>query len=278
MMTVENLCIISYNSRGCGDNKREFMRNLTCLTGCQTFIFNQENFLLKSNGYIIKKALPEHRVIFKPATKDGLEGRPKGGMFVAVPLQFKDSVKEVPVVSTRIQCMIVTVGSCKLLLINCYLPNDPRTDFDETELVVLLNEIETVISENSFDHMVIGGDINADFSRKTKHVEVIKEFVTRNEVAKSWDEYPVSFTHVMEREGVTYTSTIDHFFWNKRFSGTVEDAGVISLPENMSDHSPIFCKLRVPHEAEQIGKNDTKPRRMIPSWRYANGATKKKDI
>ena len=105
---------------------------------------------MKSNGYIIKKALPEHRIIFKPATKDGLEGRPKGGMFVAVPLPFKDRVKKIPVTSARLQCMSVTVESCKLLLMNCYFPNDPRADFDETELVILLKEIETVISESSF--------------------------------------------------------------------------------------------------------------------------------
>ena len=86
--------------------------------------------------------------------------------------------------------------------------------------------------ENYVDHVVIGGDINADFTRKTKYVELIKDFVRRNEIEKAWDEHPVSFTHAMEKEGVTYTSTIDHFFWNKSLSDSIEDAGVISLPEN----------------------------------------------
>ena len=268
-MADENLCLISYNSRGFGDSKREFVKSLTCLTGCQTIIFNQENFLLKSNGYIAKKALPEHRVFFKPASKEGLEGRPKNGMFVAVPLRFKDEAEEVPVTSTRLQCVILKVGSCRLLLINSYFPNDPRTDFDETELVTLLKEIETIIKQKSFDHVIIGGDINADFSRKTKFVNTVKDFLTGYEVEKSWDEYPVSFTHVMEKEGVTYSSTIDHFFWNRCFSDLVVDAGVISLPENTSDHCPIFCKFRVPSQTTNISKNNVVPRRMIPSWRYA---------
>ena len=44
----------------------------------------QENFLLKVNGYIIKQALPDHHILFKPAEKDYLEGRPKNGMFIAI--------------------------------------------------------------------------------------------------------------------------------------------------------------------------------------------------
>ena len=46
----------------------------------------QENFLLKSNGYFAKKALPEHHIIFKPATKDVMDGRRKNGLFIAVPI------------------------------------------------------------------------------------------------------------------------------------------------------------------------------------------------
>ncbi len=37
---------------------------------------NQENFLLKGNNHIIKKALDDYHVFVKPATKDQLEGRP----------------------------------------------------------------------------------------------------------------------------------------------------------------------------------------------------------
>ena len=69
----------------------------------------------------------------------------------------------------------------------------------------------------------------------------IKDFVVRNMLAKSWNEYPVSFTHVIEKERVTYTSMIDHFFWNKCASGFTEDAGMIRLPENVSLQSRTLC-------------------------------------
>ena len=142
----------------------------------------------------------------------------------------------------------------------------------------MLKEIEKVISENTFDHVVLGGDINADFSRKTKHVDLISDFVTRNGFEKAWDRYPVSFTHLMEKEGVSHTSTIDHFFWNRRLTDSIEDAGVICIPENLSDHNPIFCKLEVPAGAYQTTKKDAATRRIIPSWRDSKEEEKEQYI
>ena len=273
-MADKNLCIISYNSRGFNSCKRDFIRSLPFATGCRTFIFNQENFLLRSNGYIAQKALPEHRIIFKPATKDGLDGRPKYGMFIAVPSCLNENVKEIPVESNRIQSIIVTIESYRMLLINLYFPTDPKTDFDESELLVLLAEIQDILNENDFDYVVFGGDINADFRRKTKFVRIIDEFLMKTEVCRSWDEYAADFTHFMEKDKITYTSTIDHLFWNKTFKDLVQDAGVLHLPENISDHCPIFCKFKLPisvKERPNVKNNNT---RFIPSWKNARDEEK----
>ena len=223
--------------------------------------------MLKSNGYFAKKALPEHHVIFKPATKDGMDGRPKNGLFIAVPIFLKENVKEIPVESKRLQGVIVTVESFRILLINSYFPTDPRSDFDEIDLLMLLTEIQKIIDENDFDYMVLVGDINADFRRKTKFVDIIQEFLMKTKVHKSWDSYPAEFTHVMEKDGVTHTSTIDHFFWNSLFSDLIEDSGVLHLPENMSDHCPIFCKFRLPVSIKERPTTKLNAKRYVPSWR-----------
>ena len=83
---------------------------------------------MKSNGYFVKKALPEHHVIFKPATKDGMDGRPKHGLFIVVPIFLKENVKEIPVESKRLQGVIVTVESFRILLINSYFPTMNMSD------------------------------------------------------------------------------------------------------------------------------------------------------
>ena len=85
MMEGKGFCIISYNSRGFNDCKRDFMENLSSISGCSTFIFNQENFLLKNNEYVAKQVLPEHHLIFKPASKEGFEGRPKKNDYFEAP-------------------------------------------------------------------------------------------------------------------------------------------------------------------------------------------------
>ena len=272
-MMDNKLCIISYNSRGFNTCKRDFIQTLSFAAGCHTIIFNQENFLLKNNGYIARKTLPDHHVVFNPATKEDLEGRPKSGMFIAVPKFLKEKIKEVPVKSKRIQSITITIDERKLLLINSYFPTDPRTDFDENELLLLLAEIEDIIETNDFDYFILGGDINADFRRNTKFVTIINEFINKSGVNKSWDKYHVDFTHFMEKDEVTYTSIIDHFFWSTTLVENVIDAGALHLPENLSDHCPIFCKFELPVKIKD-GTEESTIKRSRPSWRNAKDEDK----
>ena len=244
------------------------------MTGCDTIILNQENFLLRNNGYLARNALPEHHLLLKPAIKDGLEGRPKSGMFIAVPLLLKESVKDVPVDSNRLQCAIVTLSGVRILIVNSYFPTAPRTNFDEHELLVLFAEIKMVIDENSFDHIVLGGDFNADFSRRTKFVTIVSEFMDQLDVNGSWSTFQADFSHVTEKDEKTYTSLIDHFFWDNSFSDRVVDAGVLHVPENMSDHSPIYCKLNMEIAVSMERSRDQKAKKYIPSWQKADDTQK----
>ena len=156
------------------------------ITGCLTIICSQENFLLKNNEYIAKQVLPEHHLVFKPATKEGFDGRPKNGMFIAFPLCFKNDVIDVSPKSNRVQSVIIMNGSVKTLLINTYFPTDPRKDdFDESELVLLLADINSVIENNSFDQVIWTGDINADFRRNSRFLNIVNDFVSTSGLQKS---------------------------------------------------------------------------------------------
>ena len=83
------MCLISYNSRGFSKQKEEFCNFLLspCFNGNKlTILCNQENFVLKGNSYKIRKALPGFFTMIKPAVKTSHDkGRPKGGLFIAVP-------------------------------------------------------------------------------------------------------------------------------------------------------------------------------------------------
>ena len=93
------LCFLSYNTRGFGILKQNFCKQLVSKTivGSKIPILcNQENFLLRSSSYKINQALPDSHVIINPAIKEVHDrGSPKGGMFIAVPENFKSNIEDV---------------------------------------------------------------------------------------------------------------------------------------------------------------------------------------
>ena len=136
---------------------------------------------------------------------------------------------------------------------NIYFPTDPRVyDFDDTDLQLLLSQIKETIDINVFDILLLAGDMNTDFGRSTHFVEIVTDFITETGLSKAWDSYPIDFTHIYERDEITFTSTIDHFLGNISAKSHIIDAGVIHLPENMSDHEPIYCKITVPTGTQKI--------------------------
>ena len=81
-------CIYSYNSRGFTADKQEVYKELLQDDKMVISILcNQENVLLKANGYMIEQALHGYHIVFKPAEKEFLDGRPKNGMFIAIPVE-----------------------------------------------------------------------------------------------------------------------------------------------------------------------------------------------
>ena len=83
-----------------------------------------------------------------------------------------------------------------------------------------------------------------------------------------WDCFEVDFICTFEREGVSFTSTLDHFYFSERILPTVKDAVGVHNPENTSDHEPIYCVL----DSITIAQTITQPLDNLPrpSWRLAS--------
>ena len=89
----KNVCVFSYNSRGFSIDKQQLCKTL--MLNSETYfpiLCNQENFLLYGNRFKVKQCLPHARIIFKKAVKELNEGRPKNGMFIAIPGEIKECV------------------------------------------------------------------------------------------------------------------------------------------------------------------------------------------
>ena len=130
----EKVCVFSFNSRGFREEKANICKTLF-MENSKYFpvLCNQENFILKGNNYKINQCLPSARIFFKEAMKDSLEGRPKNGMFVAIPKEIKERAKDVSPNHWRVQAITLDTGNSKILIINSYFPTDPRTNEFDTK-------------------------------------------------------------------------------------------------------------------------------------------------
>ena len=132
------VCFISYNSRGFSESQQKVTNMLTSpsIVGDKLpIIYNQENFILKANSYKILQTLPNFHCFINPAIKEDMNtGRPKGGLFIAVPESIKGAVRDVSPGHWRLQAVIISSPSSKTLLINSYFPTDKRTDNENIQL------------------------------------------------------------------------------------------------------------------------------------------------
>ena len=196
------------------------------------------------------------------------------GMFIAVANDITENVLDVSPNHWRVQTITLKANNNRILIINTYFPTDPRTaDFDITELQTTLSAISDVLNANDFDNIVWAGDINADFGRRTKFTGIIEDFVSENSLIKSWDIYKIDFSHSYDLEDQSYTSNIDHFFWSEHTAKNIENADVLHLPGNTSDHCPIYCSLKInisPSSRTPITCNKSKP-----SWKKATDIQKR---
>ena len=131
-----------------------------------------------------------------------------------------------------------------MLVINSYFPQDlQNSEISLPDLSTTLISIRETINNNDFDELIWTGDINADFRRSTAFTEIVNDFIKELNIEKSWDKFSIDFTHANDVNGTTYTSIIGHFFWSEATGSSVIEADVLHLPNNLSDHCPIYCKL-----------------------------------
>ena len=136
-----NICIFSYNSRGNSKVKLDFINSLISVYGSQVPIFClQEHFTMRNNLYKISKSFPNYTVLSVPAIKDCQvqnRGRPKGGLSIILPKEYRKSIKLIKCEYWRIQPIVLEINNVKYLIINtpypyfvfvCTVSHDPSCD------------------------------------------------------------------------------------------------------------------------------------------------------
>ena len=127
---------------------------------------------------------------------------------------------------------------------------DPRVEvFDEWELQGVFQDIRFLIYNSDHNHIVLIGDTNAHFSRKTRFTLAVEEFLLEINLRKVWDNFPVDYTfcHTQQRNGqlTSYFSTIDHFFMDHSLELVCKAADSIHIGDNLGGHQPIHMTLKL---------------------------------
>ena len=265
IMANPTVNFMGYNSTGIDKQKCAWISDLCDLTDT-SYLSIQEHFKIaktrdkyfndqfeKFNSYVI----PGHRA------KGQDSGRPKAGLAQLSKKDLDIRKDRIVTKSFRIQAQLLNFSSSRLLWINAYLPTDPQNGaFDESELLEVLTEVESIMDKTAFDDILWQGDLNWDMSRNSEFAIIMRRFMTRIGMVSLWERYPVDYTHL--HTDYKSTSVIDHFMMNERLLSLVEDCGPLHLGDNRSRHSPIMVKLNLGAIPVKQKVNIKTPKR--PAW------------
>ena len=191
--------------------------------------------MLHNNVFKIQKEFSSFNSYILPANKSNKSlscGRPSGGLGIFWKHSYNKMIKIVKIPnSTRIQAIDF---DNKIIIVNCYFPTDTQdNNFDDWELIKCLETLSGIITAYPNHHILIGGDINCDFSRQTPFVNKIRDFTLNSNLGAAWWSFLIDFTYSFSSNihNRTSFSCIDHFLYNDSLQG--KDAAVINLGDNL---------------------------------------------
>ena len=179
-----------------------------------------------------------------------LQGRPYGGTAIIWNKDLKCSVTPFDTKCSRACAVILDIGGLKILIISVYMPVDVghvnNPEYQET-----LNSILNVIQTSNIDNIIIGGDMNTDFSRpESTNTIQLKQFIANESLYLPLKcvEREDDFTYESKINGSR--SVIDHFLTSLNLSSSISNYQTVHDGDNLSDHSLISIKFNLPMDIE----------------------------
>ena len=257
---------MSYNSTGINSVKSLWIKE-TLQEQEVDFCSIQEHFkTIKTTQQWFRQQFREYHCYTTQAYRmPGVDsGRGRGGLAQLANRQLAVTRTRVETKSLRLQAQKLTFSNCKLLWVNGYLPCDPqKQDFDDTELVDVLREVEFIIQANPDCEVIWSADMNWHRQRNNHFTRTVESFLLKLNLKSVWDIKAVDYTHI-HTDGVS-TSIIDHFVVSPNLLPKIVECGPIHSGDNMSRHSPIFLSLNL-GELQFRELTEQPPPRRLPDW------------
>ena len=241
MALSTSLRIVSYNCRG-WKSGCHLVRDIS---DSFDFCFIQEHWLLDSQLGLL--TLSPH---FSSHGVSGVDdsvllGRPYGGCGIIYRKALAPLVSHLPSTSKRFCALKFSLDGISLLFICVYFPTDYRDAQSRAAFVHLLGEIEGFLDTVTFDHLIIGGDFNVDFSAPSSRASCLSDFL-RDKDLICIDQLPLSSVeYTFHSDANNAVSWIDHVFCDSAFALLTLSVSCLLYGSNLSDHLPLSVIFNV---------------------------------
>ena len=157
-----------------------------------------------------------------------------------------------------------------ILIINVYMPCDTVREASCSEYEEVLHVISSIIHKHDAQFVIIGGDFNYDFSRKSALSTVINAFMSVEHIVRPNNSKlsNIDYSYVNHHAGTC--SIIDHFLVTPNLVECIKTLFVEHQGDNLSDHDPIFMELVVQHE--KVSRNSTNKSYKCIDWNLVTDA------
>ena len=257
---------MSYNMTGANTVKCQWVREMISEYDVKYCTLQEHFKTVKTTEQWFKEQFRDfHTYVTSAYRLPGVDsGRGIGGLAQLATRQVTVGRTRVVARSSRLQAQILNFETCNILWINGYLPCDPQLQqFDDTELLSTLLEVESLVTANSGCEVLWAADMNWDPSRDNHFTRTVAASLDRMGLTSVWKGRTVDYTHV-HTDGV-HTSTIDHFLVSRQLLEMVEECGPVHRGDNLSRHSAILLSLRLGGMNRKKETVQPPPRRM-PAW------------
>ncbi len=126
-----------------------------------------------------------------------------------------------------------------LIICDCF-PSDPGSAvYRGADLDIIVSDIDDILQNVNCGGIVLGGDLNSDFSPHSGFVSNINMFMNNHDQQSLWNMFNVDYTY-MHTDGVS-TSTIDHFVVSNRVFNKCCSGGVTQSVDNNQITVLLIC-------------------------------------
>ena len=200
--THSNITLCSYNVKKYDDIKyaaiKSIFKDNTLILIQETWLVEEEFIRQFKNDFPNSECISANKM-----DNNGISsGRRYGGVGICYHTNVKCKIENVATISKSICAIKIYIGGLCILLINVYMPSSDNRDALD-EYAGILDEMRNLCINHDTQHIILGGDWNADLTRNDGRTKLFKDFISQESLFNplNLDIADVAYTYFVERKG-----------------------------------------------------------------------------